>query len=803
MAASGYFSPGAPTNSQSTAADRTGALENWQTRAANQPRRQSNHYLPSKRCLDSWQSGDLISASAPDTAPGKASRKARTTTLLAGCDLYNPETPWGTLGVAYDPTSPYWTWQASLVPSATPPIYPGNDDGIFEKLRAAAALVSQNANFEPDMRKENLETCSDDILRLLRDISEADPLADGIEPKIESNEDSSSVPAAGEGGAYRTTPIDGLASSGISSRMTRKASRKSVRVADGERGPKAVQKTNGESSRRPTMPRPSDPNGRIDKVLRCCPVEVPSILHMILDRTGDKLDPRMVEQYSGHVDKLCDKHLEKYRHLKNSMAHNRLSLSCPEAAQIATPVLSIARLQTTALSPPGAPPLAVMRQASSHVWSPDVPTLTTEHPARKKRRTPGDLHRTARIPKAVGRSSVRPVPNVIRDSQYRKQVLWEIQERLARAATGEGEQQFRTHGEVTNRIVFDLLSVAKQPNASPDHGPMDVHFLTGEEARAMLDVGSPMEPVVTEKEQMFRWQPRRRPIAELFRRMENLDRRVSVQVPSLNCMGDSFESRGLEQVRDRFLGGVACSGTGTSSGDGNETDDPWNILDLRSPIPAAVLPQFLTCENCQLLPRLRDEVLNPDRAERDTATRTQWNEWRDVLEWVLLSQGGHNTSPHTDSHGLATWITVQEGLFGYGWLSRPTPEEREGWMADPHGFTGGHWCYLVLEPGQTVFFNSGTVHFVFRLRSEHTLALGGHILQWTGIERWLQIVAAQMRNPHITNEDMEWSAPKYVRIVARLVEMRLRNGRVTEMGGEAAMRRLLAMLKVRSGELAL
>lgn len=306
----------------------------------------------------------------------------------------------------------------------------------------------------------------------------------------------------------------------------------------------------------------------------------------------------------------------------------------------------------------------------------------------------------------------------------------------------------------------------------------------------MLDSGSPHEPVITEKEQMFKWRPQLRPIAELFRRMENLDRRVSVQVPSRHCMDDSFESRDLIQVRDRFLGP-----SGSDDKKIPADDDPWNILDLRSPLPAAVLPQFLTNENCQLLPRLRDEVLNPSRAERDTAAREQWNEWRDVLEWVLLSQGGHNTSPHTDSHGLGTWITVQEGLFGFGWLSHPTSDERAAWMANPHGFRGGNWCYMVLEPGQTVFFNSGTVHFVFRLRSEPTLALGGHVLQWSGIERWLQVVAAQMQNPHITNEDMEWSAPKYVRVVARLVEARRQSGRVEEMGGASAVDRLLGLLK--------
>ncbi|CAK7563508.1 MAG: hypothetical protein SEPTF4163_001377 [Sporothrix epigloea] len=373
----------------------------------------------------------------------------------------------------------------------------------------------------------------------------------------------------------------------------------------------------------------------------------------------------------------------------------------------------------------------------------------------------------------------RPILNLVRDDAYRRQMRNEIQRRFGVPGIEN------THGGVTDRTIYDLLGVAEQPNDDPGRGPVDVHFLSGEEAHKLLDSRSPYEPVVTQHEQVFQWRPRLRPIAELFQRMENLDRHVSVQVPSRDCMGDSFESRDLTEVRDRFL-----------ASEGLEAEDPWNILDLRSPLPAAVLPRFLTNENCQLLPRLRDEVLNPSRAERDMAAREQWNEWRDVLEWVLLSQGGHNTSPHTDSHGLGTWITVQEGLFGFGWLSRPTPAELAAWTANTYDFVGARWCFLVLEPGQTVFFNSGTVHFVFRLRSQATLALGGHVLQWTGIERWLSVVTTQMQNPHITNEEMEWSAPRYVRVVSRMVAARLQSGRgIDDMGGEAAVRRLLALMQ--------
>ncbi|CAK7203698.1 hypothetical protein SEUCBS139899_006441 [Sporothrix eucalyptigena] len=507
---------------------------------------------------------------------------------------------------------------------------------------------------------------------------------------------------------------------------------------------------------------------------RCCPMEVPMILHMILDQTTSSLKPHMVDQYREHIGSLCAGHLAKYRRLKESMGQSTAipsPIHPPEVGggpTIVPPTPAIAKTATPS-----------KRKKKSEVIAPPAPQSALQ---------------------ANGNAYGRPVVKAARDDAYRRQMRDEIQHRLATKLGAE-----TTHGGVTNRVIYNLLGVAKHPNADPSKGPIDVHLLTGDEAHAMLDAGSPNEPVVTEREQMFQWRPQLRPIAELFRRMENLDRRVSVQVPSRHCMDDSFESRDLTQVRDRFL---APRPPGQ---EGEYDDDPWNILDLRSPLPAAVLPRFLTNENCQLLPRLRDEVLNPSRAERDTAAREQWNEWRDVLEWVLLSQGGHNTSPHTDSHGLGTWITVQEGLFGFGWLSHPTPDERAAWTANPHDFQGGKWCFLILEPGQTIFFNSGTVHFVFRLRSEPTLALGGHVLQWSGIERWLSVVAAQMQNPHITNEDMEWSAPKYVRVVARLVEARLARGSrdrgslnqgngdagddiLAEMGGEAAVRRLLTLL---------
>jgi hypothetical protein len=129
-------------------------------------------------------------------------------------------------------------------------------------------------------------------------------------------------------------------------------------------------------------------------------------------------------------------------------------------------------------------------------------------------------------------------------------------------------------------------------------------------------------------------------------------------------------------------------------------------------------------------------------------------------------------------------------------MSSPTQEERDAWISNPHSYTGGEWRYVVLPPGYTVFFTSGTIHFVFRIRERQTLALGGHILQWSGIEQWLKVIVAQMKNPRITNEEMAQSAPKYVRVVSGLVTNRIKTGRVEEMGGRDAVDRFFALVKV-------
>ena len=56
-----------------------------------------------------------------------------------------------------------------------------------------------------------------------------------------------------------------------------------------------------------------------------------------------------------------------------------------------------------------------------------------------------------------------------------------------------------------------------------------------------------------------------------------------------------------------------------------------NVLDLRCPV-LSVIPDFLTRENYQVLPNVRDIVLSRGTAERVAAPPQEWNEWKNVLE---------------------------------------------------------------------------------------------------------------------------------------------------------------------------
>ncbi|KXX77152.1 hypothetical protein MMYC01_207566 [Madurella mycetomatis] len=482
---------------------------------------------------------------------------------------------------------------------------------------------------------------------------------------------------------------------------------------------------------------------------RCCPAEVP----LALLSNPLMFGPEVAVQFSPFIEQLCRPHLQVF-------AVRTSAIAFVEKAAVGHQETSTAASISTSTNRP------VRRRASS---LPDIslPDIPLKRP------------RVNEPPSLSTNIIARPIHNHIDDNNYRRQVLAELEEKSRNA------KSLGSHGDETNDLVRKLLENIKQPNTDSKRGIVEASFCTGDEAAMLVESASPGDaPIITEGQQQFQWGKGDRPIIQLFRRMGALEKSVSVQIPSRKATTSSFEVRTMSEVRERFL-------------NKNNTSEPWNILDLQSPVPHCILPNFLTGENCQLLVQVHNTVLMEGSAERVAAPAQQWDEWKNVLEWALLSEGGHNTAPHTDSHGFATWITVQEGSIGFGWMSCPTEEERTAWMADPHCYTGGRWRYVILKPGQSVFFGPGTIHFVFRVRGCQTLALGGHVLQWSNITRWMQVVLAQMANPDITNEEMKQSAPKRVHVVAKLVTARLKEFGVEGLGGEAAVTEFFASVKVR------
>lgn len=150
-------------------------------------------------------------------------------------------------------------------------------------------------------------------------------------------------------------------------------------------------------------------------------------------------------------------------------------------------------------------------------------------------------------------------------------------------------------------------------------------------------------------------------------------------------------------------------------------------------------------------------------------------QFSEVLKWALLSEGGNNTGPHMDAYGFSTWITMQQGEAGFGWLSLPSQEEENAWKGNTTGYKDGKWRFITLRQGETIILPAGTVHFVFRTNNSRTFAIGGHFIQWTGIHRWLEVMIAQKENTLITNEEICDIARLYVQIARALVRQHMKS----------------------------
>ena len=123
-------------------------------------------------------------------------------------------------------------------------------------------------------------------------------------------------------------------------------------------------------------------------------------------------------------------------------------------------------------------------------------------------------------------------------------------------------------------------------------------------------------------------------------------------------------------------------------------------------------------------------------------------------------------------------------------------KQLKNWMQKPHAYCGGDWRVIVLRPGETIYFPPGTVHFVSRRSGFQTFEIGGHVLQWSGIARSVQVMIDQHMYPRITNEEVE-DAFAYVKALSVLVELKRKNGDIDSLGGDAEVAKILSLIQVK------
>lgn len=324
------------------------------------------------------------------------------------------------------------------------------------------------------------------------------------------------------------------------------------------------------------------------------------------------------------------------------------------------------------------------------------------------------------------------------------------------------------HGSHSALRLHQLLGLAKLPT------PDEVMYLSGPEASQQLQTGQFFDgPIVTEGQQHLPPQTLDQFLDEHYAD----DYKVFTQDPSVRLARNkpSVRSVSMKDVKKRFAEPA--------------DDKPWNLLELATHVEDGLRPDFLNTEDCRLLTKLKFPH------EGSTASRHGYSPgWKEVEKWALVAQAGALTEPHQDSHGYSTYITVNQGLFGYGWLSHPTEDDRVEWRKAPQDWLGGNWRYVVLKPGQTVYFPAGTVHFVFRLpEAGNTLAFGGHVLRCSQIVNWIKTLLEEQKNKNITNEDLSVSAPEYLKLVVRFVKQAQQTGQEEKWGGAAAIKEFLKL----------
>ena len=376
------------------------------------------------------------------------------------------------------------------------------------------------------------------------------------------------------------------------------------------------------------------------------------------------------------------------------------------------------------------------------------------------------------IPSELSQGTMNPASDYVEDNTFVEKVLAHIDH--------QRQSKEQTFGRRQAARIHQVLSIARPPNNT------EALFLSGKEAARYLEPNRFFSGIIVTQGQ----QPRPLQSTTAFlNEFYDGSAKVSIQDPSVQVSEEepaAPQTVTIRKLKERFFTNHKL----------RRKNEPWNCLELATHVEDGLRPPFLASEDCSLLTKLKLPS-SKDRAGR----RGYEPGWKEVEKWALLAQAGALTEPHQDSHGYNTYITVNHGVIGFGWLANPNAEGRAQWCDNPHAFTGGQWRYVVLRPGHTVYFPSGTVHFVFRLAAMgDTLAFGGHVLRCSQIVRWIKTLMEEKADPDVTNEDLTVSAPAYLDRVERFVREALKDGRMDIWGGKENIEEFLSLKKQFEGK---
>ncbi|KAF5661067.1 ATP synthase subunit alpha [Fusarium denticulatum] len=184
----------------------------------------------------------------------------------------------------------------------------------------------------------------------------------------------------------------------------------------------------------------------------------------------------------------------------------------------------------------------------------------------------------------------------------------------------------------------------------------------------------------------------------------------------------------------------------------------WMIYNFFNPLPNTE-PPFLRFPNARLLQCI----------EQKKGIIAKGNP-----ENIMLVEGGNHTATHVDYWGFATYLTVHKGSLGFGWIDIQTVENLREWEKDPLSEEVAKMArYVVLQPRQTIYIPSGTIHFVFRAEEQRTMQTFGDILVWSCIRQWLRVLKRQelsLSMERATRKAVEYYTLPLKAIIAQLLK---------------------------------